>query len=468
MFASKRYMVLFFISLSFLHTSTLDVYQDKAIYSVSDGMTYIGFTKDIEVACGAKTLQVLPLLECPPNERLCSEYSKLQELLLKQDAIENTLGTLTLFESNFQSQTSSATTWLETAKNLGLQKALLKQERATLEQQIAMAKSAFGRQAPSMNPFAINGGDCKDSVEVTLPYGQVTFDHHYSADIANPNKIEITHSLKVLNQSGIDIKAKDAKFFYRSARAYIPAISFSPWVIYKQDPTPQPRAVAMAMSKEASYAQDAMSPAPKATYEDAREYSVSSLNLLSSGEPTNFAISKEIINSQCDFYVYAYESTTAFMACKFDPQYEIESHQWEVKEKEKILNSSASGAYQDGKYVIYVAANEEILVTRKEVIPSGKSTGIFGNIVKKQDGFEVTVLNKSTKPQEITVVERVPVTTTDEIGVKIVSIEGTDSKSYTQDKEGRLNFALSLKPNETKKITVLFEVSHHKDITPNY
>ncbi|HHO42676.1 MAG TPA: DUF4139 domain-containing protein [Epsilonproteobacteria bacterium] len=468
MLMGVRFLMPFFLSLTFLYSSTLEVYQDGAIYTVPKDTTYLGFTKDISAICGTKSLDIISSNQCLDEDRLCREHKKLQDLMLNQDALSSTLQTLSLFETNSQSQTPNTKNWIEAARTLGKQKAILKHEIEALNLQIASSKASFMRQAPSMTYFALDKDGCNAPIEIRFPYGQIGFEHHYRADILTNKKGRIVHALKITNKSGIDIDAKDVKLFYRTLKTHIPAISFSPWVIYKEAPTPQPRAVSRVMSKEVAFAKDAISSAPSAIYEDAREYRLRDLHLPSTGKPIEALVAREEVPLECATYVYPYESIRPFMACKFEPTVEIESHQWEVREGDKVLNSSATGRYQDGSYTIFVNTNEEILVTRKRVIPNDKSTGIFGNILKKQDGFEIKLLNKSNKIQKITVVERLPVSTTDEISTKLISIDGIEKNSYKQNKEGQLDFELTLNPREEKNITVLFEISHHKDITPSY
>ncbi len=111
---------------------------------------------------------------------------------------------------------------------------------------------------------------------------------------------------------------------------------------------------------------------------------------------------------------------------------------------------------------------EDIKILRKPIVQKERETGIFGGTARKKDGFVLTLTNKSDRSKTLTLVDRIPASTTDEIKVKLLSINFDKKIDYKMLKNGKIEMKIILGANETKKIEVLFEISYDKELKINY
>jgi len=107
-------------------------------------------------------------------------------------------------------------------------------------------------------------------------------------------------------------------------------------------------------------------------------------------------------------------------------------------------------------------------IVRKPLVKRERTTGIFGNTVRKKDGYTLTLTNKSDKTKEMIVTERIPTSATEEIKVKLLSVKSEKKVDYTVSKNGKIEMSISQKAHETKKIEVLFEISYDKELKIDY
>ena len=76
--------------------------------------------------------------------------------------------------------------------------------------------------------------------------------------------------------------------------------------------------------------------------------------------------------------------------------------------------------------------------------------------------------NKSDKAKALTVIERIPTSTTEEIKVKLLEIKSDNKVDYKMLKDGKIEMKLTLEANENKNIDVLFEILYDKELKVNY
>jgi len=205
-----------------------------------------------------------------------------------------------------------------------------------------------------------------------------------------------------------------------------------------------------------------------ASYEDAREYKIQNLTLPSTGVPLEVKVMSWKATLTCEVRAYPYVNTRAFNVCSFSPKYQIESNTWKVKSGSKMVNEKTIGEYRKGTYNLYTKVEEDIKIIRKPIVQKERETGIFGGTARKKDGFILTVTNKSDKDKTLTVIERIPTSTTEEIKAKLLGINSEKKVNYKMLKDGEIEMKISLAANETKKIEVLFEISYDKDIKVSY
>jgi hypothetical protein len=312
-------------------------------------------------------------------------------------------------------------------------------------------------------------------VKVTFPRGSVVFKSYYEAEFLKEDDVKVTQFLSLTNRTGLDIVAEEATFYHRLSQRTVRPIHFNPWIVSEYQP-PVVRQYSKAMPKRAAIdapvmemmAEDVVAPAPVAEYVDAREYKINNLTLPSTGDPINVPLSSWNSTTECGLHVYPYARTTVYEQCSFIPQTQIENHTWMLKEGDAIVNSRAIGEYSDKRYNLYTKIDEDIKVTRKPIVRKEKDTGFFGSTIRKKDGYSLTLINKSDKEKTLTVTERIPTSTTEEIKVKLLGITSEKRVDYTLLKDGKVEIKIVLAPGEERKVEVLFELSYDKEMKVHY
>ncbi|MCD6213234.1 MAG: DUF4139 domain-containing protein [Sulfurovum sp.] len=470
-----RTLNLLLLTGSMAHASSLSVYQDQANYNYAAKSSFIGLTKGVKAKCDGNTVGVHVIPSCPNDKRLCKELISLKKTEQKLNSIKSNSKVLEQLISLPQPTSFDANAWIKSAKLVGEEQAKLFDETNKATEELKLKQVAFHKQAPSKQTL-ISNEICTNEMEFTLPYGYVSFSTAYEADMQNEKEIKVTQYLSIVNRSGIDIKADKAMFYYRSANQYIRPVHFDPWTVSKYEPRPERRVSkrvmmqkmeinAMAMSDEASIA---ASPAPVASYIDAREYQIDNLNLPSSGLPVDVQVTSWSSPLTCKIKAYPYFNIRAFSVCSFEPKYQIDSNRWKIKTGKITINEKAVGEYRDGIYNLYTKIEEDIKIMRKPIVKKDRETGIFGDTVRKKDGFVLTLTNKSDKSKTLTLVDRIPASTTDEIEVKLLEIRSDKKVNYQMLKDGQVEMKIVLSGQETKKIEVLFEISYDKDLKISY
>ncbi|GIT97934.1 DUF4139 domain-containing protein [Sulfurovum sp. TSL1] len=460
------------LSGSMSYASSLAVYQDHTFYRFIPKNNFIGFSKGVKAKCEGRTLPLDMSLSCPSDDRLCQVLSGLKDAEQKVEAVRQNSKFLGQLASLPRPATVDAGLMIESAKELGEAQAKLLREEKDLRQEAEMKERVFDKQAPVR--LAIETAKrCDKEVELTLPHGYVSFSTAYEADINDEKEVRVTQTLSITNRSGIDIEAERAMFYYRSAHQTVYPTHFYPWIVSKYEPRP-PIAVQKAMKKRAQMdmlmntEQREVLSAPTVSYEDAREYKVEKLLLPSTGVPLDVKVLEWKAPLSCEVRAYPYTDTKAFHVCSFEPKYQIEQNQWKVKSSDEVINEKALGEYREGKYDLYTKVEEDIQIEREPIVNKERETGIFGGTARKKDGYRLTITNKSDKEKELTVIERIPTSTTEEITSKLLSINAKNKVHYTMRKEGQIEMKLTLAPDEMKEIEVLFELSYDKDLKVNY
>jgi len=472
---TKSALTLFFTG-TLGYASSLAVYQDNSFYSYTPKTNFIGFTQNVKAKCEGSTLSLVPMLNCPPASRLCQVLSTVESTKEALNVVTANSKVLEQFISLPQPKSIDAKRWINSAKLLGKEEARLAEKQIDLNKKLQQEKMVFSKQAPSQEAKK-SAKSCAKNLELTLPYGQVSFSTSYEANIEE-KVLAVTQYLHITNRSGIDIKADVANFYYRSAKQYVRPIHFSPWIVSKVVPRPK----RMAKSKSRRLFEEDSLPMmsmameeievplvePVATYEDAREYKINNLTLPSSGVPLDVKVLTWETALACEIKAYPYANASAFEVCSFTPKYQIDDNRWKVLTGSEVINGKAIGEYREKSYDIYTKVDDDIQIEREAIVQRERETGIFGGTARKKDGFTLTLTNKANKIKTLTIVERIPTSSTTEITSKLLSITSKKKVKYTMLKNGEIEMPITLAANESRKIEVLFELSYDKDIKVKY
>ncbi len=473
-------LITLLVSVNIAQASSLDVYQDQTFYHYTQQSNFVGFGQGISATCEGSPVALTGMSICPEDDRLCKVLTELKTTEQKVQDVVATTKVLEQLISLPQPTTFDAASWIESAKHIGMEQSRLLTQKKVLTQEVNIRQQLFRKQAPTQQASE-STVLCKEEMELIIPYGYVSFSTRYEADIENKKEISVTQYLSIINRSGIDIEAETAMFYYRSASQHVYPTHFSPWIVSKTIARPRAKRVTKSKkfrSEEVQMDMVMMSAQkempskrlsrPVATYEDAREYKIKDLTLPSTGVALDLPVLTWKTALSCNVRAYTYENKQAFHVCSFKPKYQIDSNAWKVKSSSEVINENASGEYRNEKYHIYTKVEEDIKILRKAIVQKERETGIFGGTARKKDGFSLTLTNKSDKGKTLTVIERIPTSTTEEIKVKLLEIKSAKKVNYKILKDGKVEMKLTLAGNETKKIDILFEISYDKDLKVNY
>ena len=458
--------------------STLDIYQDGAKYRMIPTSSYLGFTKGVTAVCEGQDIAVTALGECSQNERLCKLRKSLDETGLAYDALRYESETLEKLISLSKLTQAEATKWIEAASKIGKQKATLEEKKRQLAAQLEAQKRGFSQQAPSGKPLFLQH-KCAGELELTLPVGSIGARLLYEADVSDPASIGVTQYIALSNQSGIDISAKEASLYARSYRVYLHPQQFRPWIAQVREHLRAKKSLRKAKREvyaEAAMVEDGvggnMAPVMPVSgmgtvmQTGYKNYHISGLELPSTGEEIKVKVGEYKAATTCALVSYPYRDPRVYQACSFAPKSPIESHRWRIQRNKRLVSNQAYGVYRDGKYLLNVDIEEEVLVHRKPIVKRDRSSGIFGGTIRKKDGFELALTNLSSKTKMVKIIERIPTSTTDKIKVKLLSVEGTEK--YTLQKDGKLEMDITLPPKAEQKVKVLFELRYDKEMKVSY
>ncbi|RLA68232.1 MAG: hypothetical protein DRQ78_01555 [Epsilonproteobacteria bacterium] len=447
------------------YASSLAVYQDKTLYQFTAENNYIGFTQGVSAKCEGVSMGISVMTSCPPEERLCKEFIHMKKAERKvQDTLEN-IKALTQLISLPKPTSFDAASAIESARLLAKEQSALASRELAFSQESLRLENIFKKQT-SDKQARQSIKMCKKEIELSLRRGLVQFSTAYEANIKD-KEITVIQNLSIVNRSGIDIKADTAMFYYRRASQYVNPIHFYPWVARKHKE--RPKRVSKnykAMAKSDIMGGDIAPVEPLVSYENAREYKITNLTLPSTGLALEAQVLTWKAALSCEIRAYPYVDTQAFEVCSFEPKYQIDANRWKVKTDGKMLNENATGEYHKKTYTIYTQKEKDIKIQRKPIVKKERETGIFGGTARKKDGYTLSLINKSDKVKTLTLIERIPSSSTEEIKVKLLSVG--PKVNYKVLKNGEIEMKISLKANEMKKIEVLFEIAYDKDIKVNY
>ncbi len=463
----SRITVALSLTTSFAFCASLDIYQDGAKYRTIPTERYLGFTKGVSAFCEGKELSLTKSGKCSPKERLCKLRDEVQVLQAEETSMRYASEALEKMLSLVKPTEIDASKWIDAATKIGKQKSELLAEQQRLSEAIQAKRQLFSRQAPSTKPLFLQK-KCAGGLELTIPGGMIGARLLYEADTSDPAAITIRQYIALSNHSGIDIVAKEAHLYARSYRVYLKPQAFSPWIAQRAPERryTKSRAVNKIAYAETVMAED-MAPVTLATNVGAvmhtgyKNYQLSGIELPSTGEEIRVKVADYTVLARCELVSYPYSDPQVYRACSFSPKSPIESHRWRIEKQKRLVSDQAYGTYRDGKYLLNVNREEELLIDRKPIVKRDRSNGIFGGSIRKKDGFVLQVTNLSSETKTVKITERIPTSTTDKIKVKLLKVEGADS--HTLQKDGRVELLVSLAPKAHKEIRVMFELRYDKE-----
>jgi hypothetical protein len=449
--------------------SSLEIYRDGVRYRYIPVDDYVGFVRGAKARCGERESELLIRPDCPAAKRLCKERKSLEELREELAGGRGALKGLTQWSSALKPNAVEAEKWIASAEKVGRKIAEWQRRASELELSLEGQERRFRRQVSADEPRFL-AWRCKEELELSLPAGLVDVRILNEAELGE-KELSISRYLGLRNHSGVDLSTKEAHIYARDARRSYRPIRFRPWVVRLQPKTPIKRLMRSAPSTVARMSTEVeAAPVPvveKLQRLGVQSYTVGKLELPSTGEEIRVAIERYRVPMACEELSYPWRDLTIYRACRFTPKSPIVSDRWILKEGRRILSERAYGAYEEGKYLLYVDRDETVKLRREPLLEKERSSGIFGGRIRRKDGYRLIVDNTSDREKRLKIVERIPRSTTDKIRVKFLGVEGA-KREFLDPENGKLVLQVLLAPHEHKVVTGRFELSYDKELKVRY
>lgn len=457
---------IFFIALFFVgavQAATLQLYKDSAQYRLKTPSAFIGFAPgDIEAECKDATIETFASPKCKKKSALCELKNHIEALELKSASLQAQAHLIDTMIKQSKPQKIDAKTWLEAIEKLGARYALLQKKAKDSDIEAKNLRRLFFSQAPTMQARYLSR-PCNGILQLNIPGGLIDVEIFYEADILTDESLKITQIARLRNRSGIDIYAKRADIFSEPITRALRPIKFSPWIIRESRMAPLVKhrmekrmVVDMALAKEVRYV-------------NPRHYRLRSLHLPSNGEVVRTEIKSWKIPFEKENVLFPYVDLHVYEALRYKPPVPIESDRWSVKSGKRTIAKEVYGRYDGEKYLIFAAIDRDLIAKKEPYIPkSGEHGIIFGKRIKKVDGYTIEIINQSNEKRDIHIVERVPVSTKEEIRVELTDVKANVPIRYRVAKNGKLLIDLSIPAKKEARVDVRFTVSWPKDIPVIY
>lgn len=453
--------------------SSLKYFADEVQYTPDNFMGFVGFSPQARVECDGRELPLAASAQMPQGCALCEAYATLQTVNERLIAVQAERQLLDAMQAKSSYENVRAEQLLEDARMTARRKAALTYEIDALMMERKAAEAQF-RQAglgSSVKPH-YTPQSCVHPT-ITLPSHLLQIRSSNVAKIEG-DKITVTDVLRFRNRSGVDIAADTGIFYTYPLHDSMPMHDFSPWVIREARPAPIKRSFA-GMAKDRVMAEEVMpmvAPKPEMTASVSevsrlsdKRYALKQLILPADGSEIRADVAAWDAAVQADLIVWPYRDTRVFVTYTFEPKARIQDSTWEVHDGE-MTQRERFGRYEKQRYRLFAYIDRDVTVTRKRLLHKNKD-GFFSG-PKTDDGYELELTNLSNRVKTVHIVERIPVSTTDKISVKEVTISPRALDMKLDAKEGRIDSWLTLEPNESRKVTVKFTVSHDSDVKPQY
>ena len=460
---SLRLSLVLSLSSVMLIASSLDIYSDKSFYTYQPKDSFIGFNTNIKAKNTLGSLELVTKNSCSEKSHLCNEHENLQALHVRLNQLTKEQSILDTLVAQYRPDTSiDADTTIKTASKIASRMASIAQESKNLQKEIQNASSAFAKHAPSKDALYYSQ---KPESEVTLTINRgLYFQSEYLLDIDKGN---LEHSLLLSNRSGIDIVADEVKLFAKPAGYISAPVVFYPRKIRIAQPQAKRTLQRKEMSMMAMEVGDAVmaAPAPMANQAlhvsktETRSYRLKNLTLPSDAKEKKIPVDVEKLTIDSRLTWHPYNSSNVYETASFAPKQTIESHQWKVRRNKQLIENAP--IRRDGKEIlINVAIDYDIETKRKNISEFSEDKGIFSSDRLKKEGFKLTLTNRSKVDKKVEIIERIPLSTQEEIQV---SLEKLHVPYDYNTKSGKLTMTANVEAEKTLNIDVVYVIRYPKE-----
>lgn len=446
---------------TFLHQNFID---QKSSFSIK--LPENINTKDIDVTASCDLKEMI-LGEAEPikdsdYEKYEGYQKKLQALTNKLTALDKKFEFLTvtnrLKESGIDSLKQDSDKFYDAVlQNLN--------ESQTIKEEINEIKLKLGgfkvKNIRSLNlSFQCDPKFVKVSYPITL---SVNLQNQISADTAG-SQIEIVQNLLIKSSLNYDVANLTINLYPFAYSSNLVPPPFYPWYEGKPEPTPMKSmmsAAAMQESASLDMAQESLKRTYNADVQSdnmqstlANVWKISNVNL-KANEESVFVYDRQSVDAKFDIVIDGYSGSNAYIRAKFTPNKSVETASTIFKiDGINVGRASNFSSDPSDESSVYFGKNELISV-KKEKNSNFTKESFFGAKSKILESYNYTIKNNSKSIWNLTLLEKVPVSTHESVSVAIKN----NPKENDVSKRGEVSWQFELKPSESKSIEFAYELT---------
>ena len=453
--------ILLAIVLTFtLSNASIKIYKNKAELNYTPTSTFIGFNQKMNATNVDGDLKIMKGSCHGSTSSTCSDINKLYELDNSNKALLREKKVMTQLLNNFYSDYKSAKVNVDYISLMSNAITKLDNKIIANNDEINTIKQII--KLPTVNPFYFSK---LYKNEVKLNFSGISF---YSKYILNIDKEKLNHSLHVKNNSGVDITKTTAYIFDRSNYATTPNTSFRASTVSKVQPRVYKKRN-MAKSAMPSVAlmdrglDSLMTPTVSKT--ETKNYTIKNFSSKADGVEKKFIVDSKKVKIKKQTIWRAWQRGV-FVQGSFPILDTLEDNKIDIIYKNSLSKNNFIRE-ESGKQIFNITQEYDIKVIRKQVPTYTESKGLFNSDTMTKKTIKLQVTNMSSKTKKLTIYDKVPVSTDEDIEVLLNHFKDSKNRDVKIDynkTNGKIVLHVELKPKEHREFTYEYTIRHPKEI----
>lgn len=449
--------------------ASVKIYKNSSELTYTPTSTFIGFNQNMNASNTDGSVKILKGSCLNSTLATCKIVNKINSLSNNNDSLQRQKKVMQQSLDNFYSDYKSAKNNIDYISTMSNSIAAINEKITINNDEINRLKQTNYFRV--YNPYYLAKNDQK---EIKLNFNGISF---YSKYILNLDKSKLNHSLNITNRSGVDIKKTTAYIFDRNHYATTPNVAFRPSTVskmkkYAEDKMMMAESVAPRQYKakvaKRSMSADSYGSVPSVSKTSTKSYKIDNFSLDTSANEKKFVVdSKKVkVNKRTIWRTW---QNAAFVQGEFAIADTLENNRIDIIYKNSLTKNNFIRV-EDAKQIFNIVQEYDLKVKRKEVPTFTQSKGIFNSDTMTKKTIKLQVTNMSNTTKKLDIYEKIPVSTDEDIKVNLNNFSEIKNKTKVpaevdyNNKNGKLQLHVELKPKEFKEYVYEYTIRHPKKI----
>jgi len=442
-------------------SASVEIYQDKVKQTLLPKERFIGFNANIYAYDKYNDLKIIKK-ECNDfQKQSCISTKEISKLETKIKSLKSQKNALSLSLTKLSMKIDNPEQTISFVQTVSDKIAEIDNSIKNNQNLLIIEKSK--KSSPTQDAYYFEE---KPKNIVNIEFRGISFYSEYNLNI---DQNTISHNIVLNNKSGIDIKNSQVKVIDRrlsglsSNRAFIPRK-----ISQHYRDTNRKNIMKSSISRRASYDAEMMDSAPIAVKESTRNYKIYNFTLASNGLNKKYTVEEQKIEISKILQWNVWERQV-FEVAIIEYKTVLESNNINLIYND--LKTKNIHPRRDGKNLIINIAQEYDVEVNKKSIPNfSQSKGFINSDTLITNGFKLTLSNLSKNPKELKIVERIPVSTNEDIEVKLSEVweitkNNRKKVAFSYDKKiGKLELFVLLNSEESRVFEYKYSIRHPKKV----